>query len=198
MSKTRIISLVMVFAFVLLSICSCKSYDRNTEDTTPQKTPTQNVIDEISLLSDSSSIEEIARVQELYNSLLDSEKEQISNYDHLLYCKECVEYKDIANRALDLAEKDLSSLLKNPQSLQVHSKGFYAYKYKETTTPRIKYICVAIDYSAQNGFGGYNRDTYYVVYGVSLSGELEQSWYDGYWNFENSDIYVRYNPPYEN
>ena len=55
------------------------------------------------------------------------------------------------SQCYDKAVAYLKSRLKNPSSLQVHS-----YRYSEGDDAYTFYI----DYSAQNGFGGYNRETY--------------------------------------
>ena len=52
--------------------------------------------------------------------------------------------------------RELKEDLKNPDSLKVHSsKVISEFEYGEYF-----YYNISIDYSAQNGFGGYNRDTY--------------------------------------
>lgn len=75
----------------------------------------------------------------------------------------------------------LKSILKNPESLQVHD-----VHYKNTPPTDEFYqeydlidmdckFAMAIDYSAQNGFGGMNRSTIYAIYSndgtVSLANE---------------------------
>ena len=188
MLKVKIISLITVLTFILLSICACSSSIEKI------KKPTEKVIDEISTLDTNSSLREIERVQELYDALTESEKEEISNYDHFLHCKECVEYDNIVDRAFYLVKKELDSRLKNPQSLQIHSKTYAAYKYKETSTPKIEYICIEIDYSAQNGFGGYNRDVYSKTYYTTSDGKLMES-YSSRYNLESRDTLERYYDP---
>jgi len=53
----------------------------------------------------------------------------------------------------------LRGILKNPASLQVHSVGYApdAYCVDDKNA-----IGIRVDYSAQNSFGGYNREYYYV------------------------------------
>lgn len=53
-----------------------------------------------------------------------------------------------------IASTYLKSKLKNPDSLQVHSISSYVSN---------GYYVVSIDYSAMNGFGGYNRKTFYCM-----------------------------------
>lgn len=63
------------------------------------------------------------------------------------------------------AESVLKNNLKNPQSLQVHStKITVDFEYDN-----YHFYNITIDYSAQNGFGGYNRDNYDVLVKVSKS-----------------------------
>lgn len=53
-------------------------------------------------------------------------------------------------------EQVLKDSLRNPESLQIHSASIEEDFYEDDSV----YFCTAIvDYSAQNGFGGYNRDT---------------------------------------
>lgn len=61
-----------------------------------------------------------------------------------------------AEEAVSAVEADLKDRLKNPESLQIHSAILEEDPYEDD----LVYFCmVAVDYSAQNGFGGYNRDT---------------------------------------
>ena len=66
--------------------------------------------------------------------------------------------------AVSYAEAELKSNLKNPASLQIHStKISVEFEYEG-----YHYYSITIDYSAQNGFGGYNRnDDYDVLVKVS-------------------------------
>lgn len=68
------------------------------------------------------------------------------------------------NECYDIAINYLKKQLKNPESLQVHSS--------KCTEDDSAYNFI-IDYSAQNGFGGYSREKYYVVvdrrYGIVQS-----------------------------
>lgn len=62
-----------------------------------------------------------------------------------------VNYAEMAAAAV---ESTLKGRLKNPESLQVHSTDLDS-TYEDDNN----YFCtIAVDYSAQNGFGGYNRD----------------------------------------
>lgn len=74
-------------------------------------------------------------------------------------------------------ENSLKSNLKNPQSLQIHNIGFK----DELEDDDNKYFYVEIEYSAQNGLGGFNRDTYkkYVQVGkkTGIAYELSQQEY---------------------
>ena len=54
----------------------------------------------------------------------------------------------------------MKAKLKNPESFQLHSILVkYEFEYED-----YHYYSVSIDYSAQNGFGGYNRDDDYDIY----------------------------------
>lgn len=66
------------------------------------------------------------------------------------------------------AENVLEESLKNPQSLQVHdSKISTEFEYGG-----YYYYHIKIDYSAQNGFGGYNRNTYELLVKVSKQSNI--------------------------
>lgn len=196
MSKRKILSLVIALLVAATMICSCNSYQDNSATTT--KTPTQNVIDEIAGLSAYSSLEEVKRVRELYDELSSTQEKAITNYDHLLYCEECANYIDTVNKAFEFAEKDLKSTLRNPQSLQIHEKTYRAYCIYDSKD-EITDIWIEIDYSAQNGFGGYDRDTYAEMIEIEYSYDksIESMSIDQYgdyrWREEDGQ---RYNPPY--
>lgn len=58
--------------------------------------------------------------------------------------------------AITAVETSLKDRLKNPESLQIHNIITESDSYEDD----LVYFCaVEVDYSAQNGFGGYNRDT---------------------------------------
>ena len=60
-------------------------------------------------------------------------------------------------------EKLKSKNFKNPESLQIHDTIFD----KAFANDDYYYYKIIVDYSAQNGFGGYNRDTFEVIFKVS-------------------------------
>lgn len=65
------------------------------------------------------------------------------------------ESEDYEDKAKNAAVALLESRLKNPESLQIHSVSFEGDTYEND----LSFFCtVVIDYSAQNGFGGYNRE----------------------------------------
>lgn len=83
------------------------------------------------------------------------EIEEHSNAKQLT--EDCL-YLSIAQEICDEAITSLKNKLKNPSSLEVNSVEFKAeYNYEYTVIE----INIKIDYSAQNGFGGYNRSNHY-------------------------------------
>ena len=61
--------------------------------------------------------------------------------------------------AISYAESNLKNQLKNPESLQIHSSEVYVdFEWGD-----YHYYTITIDYSAQNSFGGYNRNNDYDV-----------------------------------
>ena len=75
------------------------------------------------------------------------------------------------NQCYDRAVSYIKNRLKNPNSLIVNS---YSY-YEETSGTYSGCYCFIFDYSAQNGFGGYNRSTYYVYVDYS-TGNARYGW----------------------
>lgn len=72
-------------------------------------------------------------------------------------------YEEMAVASVETA---LKNRLKNPESLQIHSANLADDYFEDDTT----FLgTIVVDYSAQNGFGGYNRDT--VRYFVEISKE---------------------------
>lgn len=59
-----------------------------------------------------------------------------------------------------IAVKELKTALKNPESLQVHE-----IRYQDKTKDGKTSVSIYIDYSAQNGFGGLNRNVALVIDG---------------------------------
>ncbi|MPM77950.1 hypothetical protein SDC9_124960 [bioreactor metagenome] len=105
----------------------------------------------------------ITKAKAKYAILSEKEKDMVSNYDILLAAIDDYELAKMEYAAL-IAINNLSSILKNPQSLQVHS--IYYCKVigvGSTLEDDENYIGFILDYSAQNGFGGMNRDKYYDV-----------------------------------
>lgn len=67
--------------------------------------------------------------------------------------QEDISYTEIAVAAVETALKDR---LKNPESLQVHSANLDGESFENDTA---YFGTIIVDYSAQNSFGGYNRNT---------------------------------------
>ena len=67
--------------------------------------------------------------------------------------QEDISYTEIAVTAVEAALKDR---LKNPESLQVHSANLDGESFENDTA---YFGTIIVDYSAQNSFGGYNRNT---------------------------------------
>ncbi len=61
--------------------------------------------------------------------------------------------------AKEYAIESVRKILKNPESLQVHSTDIQL----SFANDEFYYYKIIVDYSAQNGFGGYNRKTDYEV-----------------------------------
>ena len=100
-----------------------------------------------------------------------------------------VDYKSIAMEFAERnVETDLKSSLKNPNSLQIN--GYSVYSRFETEN--YWYYSIAVDYSAQNGFGGYNRDNYKVSLKINKNSNLaskvtDQEYADAYVESKNNN-----------
>lgn len=66
----------------------------------------------------------------------------------------------------DVAVQAIKATLKNPESLQIHNH--YSNESDDNYT-------FTFDYSAMNGFGGYNRETYYVIVSKK-TGKVVYAW----------------------
>ena len=140
--KRRVLFLLLIIVGILTSCTS------SSTPPSPPKDPLQNVIDNLSSLNEYSSLEAVSNVENLYNALSDDQKKSVTNYEKILYYKECANFRHRLNSAFPAAEEILKLNLKNPQSLQVHSCNTYrAY----TSNPnagndrRIDYIIVYIE-----------------------------------------------------
>lgn len=83
--------------------------------------------------------------------------------------------------------------LKNPNSLQIHdiqispsllTDDLYDEEKDKDPNRRYSEYAIYLDYSAQNGFGGSNRETYYIIMeGTSVSEDsfIEQFLLEGYY-----------------
>lgn len=83
----------------------------------------------------------------------------------ILTCTACGQSKNeqISEQVAEYVEQLIKSQLKNPNSLIVNNVDC---KEDGVSADGRRYFCVVIDFSAQNGFGGYNRETstYYIRY----------------------------------
>lgn len=70
-----------------------------------------------------------------------------------------VDEMSLGDEAVEAAKVVLQNRLKNPLSLQVHDASVKLTGFDDDHNP--KYF-VELDYSAQNGFGGMDRDTYKI------------------------------------
>lgn len=68
-----------------------------------------------------------------------------------------VETFDPSGLIYDFVEDEIKSILRNPNSLQINEMDTEAKVPIEDS--KYLYYCISVDYSAQNGFGGYDRET---------------------------------------
>ena len=132
-----------------------------------------NLIEEASSVFDSSydTEEKIQTAENEYKKLDEHLKARVTNYDKLETAWKHYNYFSIYDAAKLRAESVLRSRLKNPSSLQVNSTAILIC-YDSTLTKQLA-VHVEMNYSAQNGFGGYNRDTFLYTVKISETGRLE-------------------------
>lgn len=130
----------------------------------PAKTPVQEVEEKIQNLGTINDAEyetqqALEEAEDAYEKLNDAEKEQIGTYAYkkLKRARRYFDFYNLKEQAIGQATLELKSRLKNPASLQVHSVEVEMVYDSNKEIPLA--VHVSIDYSAQNGFGGYNRDT---------------------------------------
>ena len=165
MKKTICLFIASLMIFLL---CSCNQKNSSSNEALETKTetisPTQQVINLIDDIGNSyySSREKIDKAKNAYNALSTDEKKLVTNHDVLIESE--ITYMRIKTQEeiKSMAESYLKSNLKNPSSLQINSQTVDCYYTSDIYQPILAQI--EIDYSAQNGFGGYNRDKVYYAY----------------------------------
>ena len=167
MKKILCTLLVLSTIFSMSACTSTKEPETETEaETISNVEHVIYLINELSIYSYHPD-DDVAEIEAAYNALSSEEKELITNYGE--YQKKKLQI------AHDRYEEELEDTFKNPASVQINSCFaflYYAYDYK---TP--VYAKVSIDYSAQNSFGGYVRDTAY--FGYEFDPEKGEWQYDG-------------------
>lgn len=86
-------------------------------------------------------------------------------------CTKCGSYDDYLGCAIVAVKSYFQANLKNPNSLQLHSIKYYVGKNDKS------YFYLVVEYSAMNGFGGYNRDTAYIYIHNNGDGTFKYSPY---------------------
>ena len=157
----RIVYLTLVAVFLII-LCSCKSITIHigpAETEAPTETPYVKSQEE---KNEDIYQEAKERMEKCDFYGAKSKFEQIKSYkDSAQYIEEC-QILYWAKLNYPLAIKHLKGQLKNPASLQIHG-----VKFHEPTSSwmseeqKKKYVGITIDYSAQNGFGGMERTTFY-------------------------------------
>lgn len=115
---------------------------------------------------------EFDEAERLFNIVADYDE---NNRNAKLYARDCKTIQMLRSQYI-FAIEQLKSKLKNPQSLQVHGAAFekHEYTYEGKSGTRVD---VFLDYSAQNGLGGMNRDTVKIV-GRTMSDEQIEYFFD--------------------
>lgn len=136
----------------------------------------KNVIDLIDAASsvynsDYTTKEKIQKAEDAYEKLEEQLKQRVTNYDKLARAWKHYDFYYTCWSAKFSAEFDLKSRLKNPDSLQINSSKVEIC-YDATLTKQLA-VHVMLDYSAQNGFGGYNRDTMDYTVEIRENGALD-------------------------
>ena len=176
LSLSFIIATLLVF-----TISSCSKTNNEVSQNVIDEVP-QIIIDEVSqtVIEDIDSIgtvdlddeELINKIERIYSTLTDKQKEQVSNYGTLLTARDRLD--TLIEESKKLNENEimaynsiiyLKDYLRNPDSFQVHTIQVSEYG-----------IMCAIEYSAQNGFGGSVRDIFITYYSV-IKDQFEEDIY---------------------
>lgn len=158
--KLTKVSIIALLNLLILTSTSCEAADEAIQiDEVAQK-----VIDDINKIGvvELDDEELIKKTEYTYSTLTDNQKEQVSNYTTLLSARDQLDILIEDSKKLNENERiaydsiiHLKNYLKDPSSLQIHSIQVSEYG-----------IMCAIDYSAQNGFGGNNRDVFVAYYNI--------------------------------
>lgn len=110
--------------------------------------------------------------EQLQEQLLEQQKQQLEQEEAERQKQAEIEAKKLTyeEKVCYYAIEYLKSNLKNPESLQVHdikiSVSLHAddiNDFDKSPDEHYSQYAVCIDYSGQNGFGGTNRNTYYII-----------------------------------
>ena len=112
------------------------------------------------------------KAEELFKIVVDSDENYPYAKVYLIQCKTL----QILREQYKYAVYSLKQKLKNPDSLQVHAAGFEKYTYTAQGNERTC-VRVTLDYSAQNGFGGMNREKTQLI-GATISDEQLEYFFD--------------------
>lgn len=173
----------------LLCICFVGLVGCGKVDDTSQK-----VIDDINSIGEVTEEDEviIEKIEKIYITLTDKQKEQVDNYSTLLEARDEIdklneEKKNAENEekeailciqreyyvAIDEAVSYLKSKCKNPASLEIKEIIVDA-KPTDSFHP----VTIYFDYSAQNGFGNDIKGTFMYWYGQGVGTEDEDGFFD--------------------
>jgi len=153
----------------------------------------EEAIAAISTVDYDSSVK-IENAEKLYGILTDSEKEKVENRMALINARE--EYDNLPPRLPEFEDDEILALyatstindylldsLKNPDSLVINS--LTGGLYEEGT-----YI-FEVDYSAQNGFGGSERERLYIAVSKATDGFSTMTYGDPYFYGGSNQLYTK-------
>ncbi|MBQ9805805.1 MAG: hypothetical protein IJW49_04795 [Clostridia bacterium] len=174
--------LFLLISILVISLISCGSETNESNNANPAYQAVINRIEAIKNISDASvdSRTKVDTVRSQYDALDDQAKAQVTNYDLLLKLERRIKFYSAREEAESEIKDWFNANLKNPSSLETHGTSIIVYCDTSHENPVL--ISAEVDYSAQNGFGGTNRETKYFYYKVS------PSTFDGYYDLEEISI----------
>ena len=116
----------------------------------------------------------VEKAEEAYNKLTQNEKDTLGEENKyiLTWSRQILNIATARKVATEKAQNKIKKNLINPNSMQVNDTDCYIYYDKNTKAPVV--VSITIDFSAQNGFGGYHRDTDYFYYKLNNDGSIYQ------------------------
>lgn len=145
---------------VIIMLCAFTSCEIDSNTKSKKVIEVEEAIAEINLEEDNyiSLDGKVNLIEMKYAELSNKNKAKVSNYHILEQARNKIDMcfkRDALIEAVEkIAAPGIKSSLRNPSSYQDSSVFYSLYEYNEKI-----YVSATISFSAQNGFGGYNRES---------------------------------------